>query len=212
MHIAEGVLSPPVWVGGWVLAAAGVAVGLRGLDYERMPRVAVLSAAFFVASFAHVPIGGSSAHLVLNGLVGLLLGWAAVPALFIALLLQAVLFGFGGLTTLGVNTVVMGAPAVACYVLFNRWLRRAKGRAVFWLGFAAGGTGIAGGCLLLAAALVTTGRAFEQVAGLVLIAHIPVAVIEGLVTGTAAGFLRQVKPELLDAPVCRARGAEYVHA
>mgnify|MGYP000653403121 CR=1 FL=1 len=54
---------------------AGTAAGLRKLDYDRMPQVAVLSAGFFVASLVHVPIGPTNVHLVLNGLVGLFLGW-----------------------------------------------------------------------------------------------------------------------------------------
>src|SRR5512147_1129646 len=79
MHISEGVLSPAVLAGGAGLAAAGCAIGLKKLDYEAIPRVAILSAAFFVASLIHVPIGPVGAHLVLNGLMGLLLGWVAVP-------------------------------------------------------------------------------------------------------------------------------------
>jgi cobalt/nickel transport system permease protein len=200
MHISEGILSVPVLAGGGVLAAGAVAAGLRRLDDECIPRVALLSAAFFVASLIHVPIGPSAAHLVLNGLLGVMLGWVAFPAILIALLLQAALFGYGGLTTLGVNTIVMGAPALASYFLLNYWLRRARGSVAFGVGFAAGVTGIIGGCLLLAAALLTTGQAFRQVAALVLVAHIPVAVIEGLVTGAAVTFLGQVKPELLAAP------------
>jgi len=200
MHISEGILSPPVLVVGAALATVGVAIGLRKLDYERVPRVAVLSSAFFVASLIHVPIGPSSVHLVLNGLVGVILGWAAFPALLVALLLQAVLFGFGGLTTLGVNTVVMGAPALLCYLLLSRWIRRSHGPSAFLLGAGAGVLGIVGGCVLLAGALLTTGRAFREVAVLALGSHAPVAVIEGLVTGGVVAFLRQVRPELLEAP------------
>ncbi|MFP4388984.1 MAG: energy-coupling factor ABC transporter permease, partial [Desulfococcaceae bacterium] len=50
MHISEGVLSAPVLIAGAAVAAAGVAAGLRQLDEERIPRAALLSAAFFVAS------------------------------------------------------------------------------------------------------------------------------------------------------------------
>ncbi|MBW1903093.1 MAG: energy-coupling factor ABC transporter permease, partial [Deltaproteobacteria bacterium] len=75
MHISEGVLSAPVLISCVVLAAAGTAVGLKKLDYERIPQVAVLSAAFFIVSLVHVPIGPSNVHLILNGLIGLLLGW-----------------------------------------------------------------------------------------------------------------------------------------
>jgi len=125
MHLSEAVLATSdagriVLGAGIVLAAAGTAIGLRKLDYERMPRVAVLSSAFFVVSLIHFPIGGTSVHLVLNGLMGLILGWAALPAILIALVLQAVLFQFGGLLAVGVNTVTMGLPAVVCYHLFHR--------------------------------------------------------------------------------------------
>jgi cobalt/nickel transport system permease protein len=195
-----------------VFAAAGVGVGLRTLDYERVPRVAMLSAAFFVASLIHVPVGPASVHLVLNGLVGLILGWAAFPALLIALGLQAVLFGYGGLTVLGVNTVVMGAPALCCYLLFSRWLRAGGKGVAFGLGFAAGMVGILGGCLLLAAALVTTGKEFGSVAELVVVAHLPVALVEGLITGSVVVFLRKVRPELLEAPRREGSALEAAHA
>jgi cobalt/nickel transport system permease protein len=186
-------------------------VGLRKLDYERVPRVGVLSSAFFVASLIHVNIGPSSVHLVLNGLVGLLLGWAAFPAILVALVLQAQ-WGYGSLTALGVNTVVMAAPAVLCCLLFGRWLRSARGQMAFGLGFAAGTVGILGGCMLLAAALRMTGEAFTTVAGTVVAAHLPVAVIEGFVTGFTVTFLRQVKPELLEAPLGSASGREVADA
>ena len=57
MHISEGVLSPAVLAGGAALAVAGTAIGLKKLDYEAIPRVAILSAAFFVATLIHVPVG-----------------------------------------------------------------------------------------------------------------------------------------------------------
>lgn len=101
MHISEGVLSPAVLGAGAVLAAAGIVIGLRKLDYGRLMTVAILAAAFFVGSLIHVPIGPSSVHLILNGLLGMLLGWAAFPSIFVALMLQAILFQYGGITVLG---------------------------------------------------------------------------------------------------------------
>ena len=53
-----------------LIAAAGVWIGLRNLDPDEMPKVGMLAAVFFVASFLHVPVGFSS-----DGLAGLLLGW-----------------------------------------------------------------------------------------------------------------------------------------
>jgi cobalt/nickel transport system permease protein len=199
MHISEGILSPPVLVAGAALAAGGVGIALRKLDDERIPRVAVLAAAFFVASFVHVPIGPTSAHLVLSGLAGVVLGWGAFPAILVALLLQALLFGFGGLTTLGVNLAVMAGPAVACHYLFIRGIRRGGPAAATACGFAAGALAIFLSAGLVCVALVTTGREFRQVAELVVLASAPLALVEGLVTGSIVAFLRKVKPELLGA-------------
>jgi len=206
MHISEGILSPPVLIAGAALAAGGVGIALRKLDDERIPRVAVLAAEFFVASFIHVPIGPTSAHLVLGGLAGVVLGWGAFPAILVALLLQALLFGFGGLTTLGVNLNVMAAPAVACHYLFIRGIRRGGPAAATACGFAAGALAILFSAGLVCVALLSTGQEFRHVAELVVLASAPVALVEGLVTGSIVAFLRKVKPELLgaEAPVAAA--------
>jgi cobalt/nickel transport system permease protein len=188
-------------VSGAALAAGGVAVGLRKMDYDRIPQVAVLSSAFFVATLVHVPLGGTSVHLVLNGLVGLVLGWAAFPAILAALFLQAVLFQHGGLTTLGVNTLTMALPALACYYLFRSAVVGSSGRRAAACGFLAGALAILFAATLVGAALILTGRSLTEIAELVFLAHIPVAAIEGLITGAVVGYLRQVRPELLRAPI-----------
>ncbi|MFP7754128.1 cobalt transporter CbiM [Thermodesulfobacteriota bacterium B35] len=196
MHISEGILSLPVLAGGGVVAAAGVAIGLKKLDYEHIMSTALLSSAFFVASLVHVPIGPSAAHLILNGLVGLILGWAAVPAIGVALFLQALLFGFGGLTVLGVNTVIMAGPAVVVYLLFGSWIREG-GRKQLVGGFLAGSLAVAMSGILVAIALIGTDEAFMKTAQLILLAHIPIMIIEGVVTMFTVSFLSRVQPEIL---------------
>ncbi|MCK5767061.1 MAG: cobalt transporter CbiM, partial [Candidatus Atribacteria bacterium] len=123
MHISEGILSAPVLVTGAVLTATAVAYSLKKIEYKEVPKVAILSSVFFVASLVHVPLGPSSVHLILNGIIGVLLGWSAFPAILVALALQGVLFQFGGITTLGVNTLNMALPAIICFYLFNRGIR-----------------------------------------------------------------------------------------
>lgn len=81
MHIAEGVLSAPVLIAGAAAAAAGIAVGLKRLDESRLMTAGLVGAAFFIASLIHVPIGVSSAHLLLCGLVGVMLGVSAYPVI-----------------------------------------------------------------------------------------------------------------------------------
>jgi cobalt/nickel transport system permease protein len=197
MHISEGVLSPAALASGVGLAVVGCAIGLKKLDYEAIPRVAILSAAFFVASLIHVPVGPVGVHLVLNGLMGMLLGWLAVPAILIALFLQALLFQFGGLTVLGVNTVTIAAPAVFCFYAYRGLLRRA-GLPAMAGAFACGVTGILLSGVLVATALITTGQAFLQVAELAFIAHIPIMIIEGIITLFIFQFLKKVRPEMLE--------------
>lgn len=197
MHISEGVLSAPVLAGCGVVAAVGVGIGLAKMREEDVVKTAVLSSALFVATLIRVPVGPSSVHLILNGLAGLILGWQVFPAFAVALLLQATLFGFGGISTLGVNVLILGLPGVVCYYLFSSAARSVPQRFVFWVGAAAGALAILIGGFLLAATLITTGEEFTAVAVTVLAAHLPVLAIEAFVTGVAISFLRKVRPETL---------------
>ncbi len=202
MHIADGVLSAPVLITGIALSIAGVGYGLQRLDYERIPQVAVLSSAFFVASLIHLPIGFSNIHLILNGLLGLILGWAAFPALAIALFLQAILFGFGGISSLGVNVFNMALPAILCFYLCHHAARRAQHESLqFLYGFLAGSLAIIFSTCLIALSLFLSGEGFIRLIQLMFLAHIPVMIVEGIITGFIIVFLQQVRPELLAAPV-----------
>lgn len=196
MHISEGVLSGPVLLTGGALAVAGTAVGLKKLDYDRIARAGLLAAAFFVASLIHVPIGPSSVHLILNGIVGLMLGWGAFPTIVVALLLQAVLFQYGGLTTLGINTLIMAAPAVVCFYLFGSLVGRRREIALP-AAFACGFFSILLGAVIAGGALMFTEENFLEVTLLIITAHIPIMVIEGLITVFCVAFFRQVQPDLL---------------
>ena len=195
MHISEGVVSGPVMMAGAALAFAGTAVGLKKIDYDRMVHVAILSSAFFVASLIHVNLGPSSVHLILNGIVGLLLGWAAFPAILTALLLQAILFQYGGITALGVNTVIMALPAVICYYLVGPLPGRSP-RYTFVAAFLAGASSVGLAALGLGAALYFTEKNFLEVSILVMTANLPVMIIEGIVTGFCVTFLLKVYPEI----------------
>ena len=196
MHTSEGVLSGPVLVSGAALAAVGTAIGLKKIDYDRIARVGMLSGAFFVASLIHVPLGPTNVHLILNGVVGLILGWAAFPAILVALALQAVLFQFGGITALGVNTVSMALPAVLCYVVFGRLIHRQSAVALA-AAFACGFLAVFISGILVGVALMFTEERFFAVATAVVVAHLPVMIIEGIVTALCVAFLRRVQPSML---------------
>ncbi len=196
MHISEGVLSGPVLLTGGGLAAAGTAIGLKSIDYDRIAQVGILSSAFFVASLIHVNIGPSSVHLILNGIVGILLGWAAFPAILVALTLQSLFFQFGGITALGVNTVNMAVPAVLCYYLFGSLIQK-DGLVSVIASFASGFVAVFLAAVMLGISLIFTEENFWEVSSLIIMSHIPVMIIEGIITAFCISFLKKVHPVIL---------------
>lgn len=198
MHISEGVLSPPVLIAGGVLAAFGVFVGLRKLQDRQLALCAALSAVFFVGSLIHVPIGFANAHLILCGMLGVLLGWSAFPTIFIALLLQAILFQYGGLTTIGVNTFTMGTAAVISWYIYRGATLISSSQTARLTGaFLGGFFGVAFSSLLTALALSFTSDGFKAAALALIMAHIPIMFIEGIITSFTVAFIMKIKPSLL---------------
>jgi cobalt/nickel transport system permease protein len=196
MHISEGVLSPSVLAGGAVLAAVGTWMGLRKLDYSRLLTVALLASAFFVGSLVHVPLGPGNVHLVLNGLLGMFLGWAVFPALLVALFLQAVLFQYGGLAVLGVNVFDMAFPALVCAWAFGPLLEHSGARRSLGA-FCCGALSVAGAALLTALALGLSDEGFWVSAKVLLLTHVPIMILEGVIVSLAVSFVARVRPELL---------------
>lgn len=197
MHISDGVLSTPVWIGGYAATAGIIAATIKRIKVDNMPKVAVMTSAFLVASLIRVPLGPTSVHLVLSGLVGIILGPAAFISIFVGLVLQAFLFQHGGITTIGINAIMMGTPAVLAYEIFN--LRKNFSFAVneFIFGALAGASAVFLGTLILALALITTGSEFMGMAKYAALVHLPVMIIEAIITGFIASFLMKVKPEIL---------------
>lgn len=162
VHISDGVLGAGwVWAG-FAVAAALAVFGAWRIRDEEIPQVAVLTAAFFVASLIHVRIGLTSAHLLLNGLLGAVIGTRACLAIPVGLLLQAALMAHGGFSTLGVNSCVMALPALAAGWLLAAmqtagWLRKPLFRSGLVLVTLA-----AWGCsVIYALALLATSRTDE---------------------------------------------------
>jgi cobalt/nickel transport system permease protein len=190
MHSSEGVLSVPLVAAGWGLAAAGSGAGLRKTAAAKLTETALVSAALFLVALVHVPLGPSSIHLTMLGLAGILLGWSAVPALFLALLLQGMLFQFGGLLSLGVNTTVMGTAALSAFGVW-RLFSRVKPAAAFASGFIAVMTGAA----LTTLSLFFSSRDLASTAALMLAANLPLAAVEGVITAFCVFFLQRLLPQ-----------------
>ena len=201
MHLSEGVLHTPVLLAGVAFSVVGVAVGLRHLESERLPLTALFAAAFFVAGTIHVPVGIGSVHLILNGMAGLFLGWAVFPAFFIALLLQVLFFSFGGFAVLGVNLCVMALPAVAAHYVLRGYLKPDMGRmAKLFTGLGAGIIGVGGAGVLASLVLALDGgKYYQDLIALLLLSHLPVFVLDGIISYGVISLLSKMYPSALQS-------------
>ena len=148
------------------------------------------AAATFVVSTIQVPVLGVPTHLGLYGLLGIVLGRRAFPVLYASLLFQALLLQHGGLLSLGVNALNMGAGALVGWGVW-RLVPGAQGLRAMAAGF----LGAMVPVLLLAweFELAEYGRGLFAVAAVLSV----VAALEAAVSLLAVGFFGRVKPEIL---------------
>lgn len=205
MHILDGVLSPPVVAVTSVAAAGLVAWSLKGTKEEDVPKIAVTSALFFVGSLVHVNVGASSVHLLLSGIIGLVLGRRTPLAISIALILQLLILQFGGLTSLGANIIDVSLPAMLVAALVRPYLGRSY-KTDLAVGAACGGLSVILTVLFVSVMLIESNMRFgfgpfSAVTGL-MAGHIPIVVIEAVVTAFAVAAIMKTRPRLLGMDPC----------
>lgn len=207
LHIPDGFVSAPVAAGGWVLAAAVIALAARradrNLDERAAPLMGVMAAFIFAGQMVNFPVaGGTSGHLVGGALAAILLGpWAAIIVMTAVVALQALLFQDGGLAALGVNTLNMAVLSVlvgwsAYRVLqplrrLHPALAAAAAFAAAWLSVEA--AAIATTLQLAASATSPLTVALPAMVGV----HALIGIGEGLITLGALGLVRAARPDLL---------------
>lgn len=109
MHIPDGYLGPSTYGGLWAAMFGIWAYGSRkvkkDLKVSQVPHLAMASAFSFVAMMFTVPLpGGTTAHITGATLIAVLIGpWASVIAVSVSLMIQALVFGDGGVTALSAN-------------------------------------------------------------------------------------------------------------
>lgn len=198
MHIADGVLNTPVVATTAVATAAVLAYSVKGMKEDEIPKTSLMAGVFFAVSLISIPVGPSSIHPLFAGLLGVILGRRAPLALFVGLLLQAVLFQHGGLTTLGANTLMLSIPALLAGKLFHALEKK----AVFIRGAITGGLSVVSTVVILIALLILTDMRFGQgtfsVINILIVGHLPLVAIEAVVTGFALQLITRAKPEMLD--------------
>ena len=213
MHIPDGFVPPQLCIIGYGVSGLITWQCLRQIKRRsdpstQLPKASLLTAAFFVVSSIQIPLPPMSLHLVLSGLLGAVLGYYAFLAILIGLFFQALFLGHGGFSTLGVNAIIIGVPALLAHGIFQlrQWLpHSSKSSLRFGIsGFLAGTVGMALAVTLFISLLIFTvpvgfDAATERAALLTLgIAHGPLILVEGVFTALLVTFLQRTKPELLE--------------
>lgn len=198
MHISDGVLSLPALAAGWGVTAFGLGVGLKKMDGEKIVRVSLMGSAFFLASLVRVAVGPSTTHLSLLAPIGMVVGWGCFPAMFIALLLQALLFQFGGLIALGPNCFDVAVPALVSYLLFNGAIKASDSPVkTAVLGFISGFFAVLLCALGVGGFLLLTSRSMMGSATATFVTHLPLMAVEGCITAALAVFLKKAAPDMI---------------
>ncbi|MDP3894686.1 energy-coupling factor ABC transporter permease [Nocardioides sp.] len=214
MHVPDGFLDAPTSVATGVVAAAGVALALRGarreLDDRTAPMAGLVATFVFAGQMINFPVGaGTSGHLMGGALAAVLVGpWTGVLCVSVVLMVQALMMADGGITALGTNITLLSLVAVVVgWFVFKAVLvvlpRRAASVApaafvgalvsvpvaavVFTLLFAVGGT-----------APVETGKVLVAMLGW----HSVIGIGEALITGLVVASVMAARPD----PVYGARG------
>ncbi len=195
MHIADGVLTLEATVVVSTLSLIALIKAVRDLKNEDISLTSVASAMFFIASFIHIPFGVTQIHLILLGVIGILISWSAFIAIFVALLLQALLLGYGGVVSIGVNLFIMAAPAVIIHYIYHTTLMQKLNDKIrfFLVGFL--GTFFA--TLFLTMILYFSKEEYNYAAFTVFSVNIITMIIEGIVSMFLLLFIKKVYPKIL---------------
>lgn len=195
MHISDGIISIEVAIVSAVVTLAFCVYSFKNLTNEKIALVASMSALFFVTSFIHIPFGVTQIHLMLIGFIGIFLGSLAFISIAIALILQALLLGFGGISSLGANILVMALPAYLVYLIFKlEILKKLNEKVKFFL---VGFLGVFISSLLLFTVLVFSKDEYLAVAYSIIAVNIPTMILEGIVTMFLLLYIKKSMPKLL---------------
>jgi cobalt/nickel transport system permease protein len=192
MHISDGIINTPVCLAAHAVAAVAIYVSGKSATSEEIPRMGMTGAALFVVSLLQFPIAGASIHLGLFGLAGIILGRRSFPVVFTVLLIQSLIFQYGGLLTLGINAINMGSGAFLAWLIWRYLPISVFGRA-----FIAGISGILVPAILMAIEFRLSG--YGSGIYILLLIYLVTALIEGGITFVAVNFFRKVKPDILQA-------------
>ncbi|MFC8780758.1 energy-coupling factor ABC transporter permease [Streptomyces nigra] len=209
MHVPDGFIDAPTSAVTGVVAAAAVAVSLRGarreLDERTAPLAGLVAAFIFAVQMLNFPVAaGTSGHLLGGALAAILVGpYTGVLCVSVVLLMQSILFADGGLTALGVNitnmAIVTTVVAYAVFRLLVKVLPRGR-RSITVASFAAALLSVPAAALaftLMFAVGGTTDVSLGKVLTAMVGVHVLIGLGEATITALTVGAVVAVRPDLV---------------
>ncbi|MEU7041336.1 energy-coupling factor ABC transporter permease [Streptomyces varsoviensis] len=209
MHVPDGFINAPVSLAAGAVAAAAVAVSLRGarreLDERTAPLAGLVAAFVFAVQMLNFPVAaGTSGHLLGGALAAILVGpYTGVLCISVVLLMQGVLFADGGLTALGVNITDMAVATTAvAYALFRLLLTVLPRRrsSVTAAAFVAALVSVPAAAVVFTALYalggttdIAVGKVFTAMVGV----HALIGIGEAAITALTVGAVIAVRPDLV---------------
>ncbi|MGW5633353.1 energy-coupling factor ABC transporter permease [Streptomyces sp. NPDC003832] len=209
MHVPDGFIDAPTSLATGAVAAAAVAVSLRGarreLDERTAPLAGLVAAFIFAVQMLNFPVAaGTSGHLLGGALAAILVGpYTGVLCVSVVLLMQGILFADGGLTALGVNITNMAVvTTVVAYGIFRalvKLLPRTR-RSITVASFVAALLSVPSAALAFTLMYAIGGTAdvsIGKVAGAMVGVHILIGIGEAAITALTVGAVIAVRPDLV---------------
>lgn len=209
MHVPDGFIDAPVSIGAGVVAAAGVAVCLRGakheLDDRTAPMAGLVAAFVFAVQMLNFPVAaGTSGHLLGGALAAILVGpFTGALCVAVVLIVQSLLFADGGLTAIGVNVVDMALVTVVVgYLLFRGLVKILPYRRSTAVGaaFVAAFVSVPVSALSFVGFYAvggTTDVSMSAVVSAMVGVHVLIGLGEGVITALTIGSVIAVRPDLV---------------
>lgn len=209
MHVPDGFLDAPTSVATGVVAAAGMALALRGarreLDDRTAPMAGLVATFVFAAQMINFPVGaGTSGHLMGGALAAVLVGpWSAVLCISVVLIVQALLMADGGITALGTNiTLIALVTVVVGWAVFValRWVLPKRISMVAPAAALAALVSVPVAALVFTALFAVGGNVSVDLAAVVTAMvgwHTVIGLGEAAVTGLVVGSVVAVRPDLV---------------
>jgi cobalt/nickel transport system permease protein len=212
MHMPDGFLTLTLTIPAFIITIIFWAIALKKikLTEQQVPMMGLLTALFFAAMFMNFPlVGPTTAHLLGGAAIGLILGpFAGLISISVILVLQALLFGDGGLIVLGANILNIGVIGVfvPC-ILFVALYKLAKPKAnsgLFAIIFVSAFTGdvlaaiAAGAELSLSLSSLSPWYSLSVTVPVMALNHSIIGVAEGFVTVVLIATLLKLRPDILE--------------